>query len=222
MTDAPELDGLVPTSGRAVRFERYGDRDVLQVVDVAVSPPGPGEVLVQVKAAGTNPGEAAIRQGYLDSVFPATFPSGQGTDFAGVVVASGAAARFSPGDEVIGWVETRSSQAEYVTAPDSQLVPKPKGVSWEVAGSLFVVAATATAAVGAVEPVSAQTVVVSSAAGGVGSSSPNSSSSAVPTSSASPRRPTTPGSATSAPGRSRTVTDSPAGSGSSHRTASTH
>jgi NADPH:quinone reductase-like Zn-dependent oxidoreductase len=170
MTDAPEFDPGFPTTGRAVRFDHYGDRDVLEVVDVPVTPPKPGDVLVQVKAAGTNPGEAAIRQGFLDAVFPATFPSGQGTDFAGVVVASGSAASpFGPDDEVLGWVETRSSQAEYVIVPSSHLIPKPKGLSWEVAGSLFVAAATATAAVEAVDPRAAQTVVVSAAAGGVGS-----------------------------------------------------
>jgi NADPH:quinone reductase-like Zn-dependent oxidoreductase len=169
MTDSPRLPGTLPATGRAVRFERYGDRGVLEVVSVPVTPPGPSDVVVQVKAAGTNPGEAAIRQGFMDSMFPATFPSGQGTDFAGVVVASGRGGRFAPGDDVIGWVETRSSQAEFVTAPSSQLVPKPKGLSWEVAGSLFVISATATAAIDALRPVAGQTIVVSSAAGGVGS-----------------------------------------------------
>lgn len=169
MTDTPQTDGTFPTTGSAVRFDRYGDRDVLEVRDVQVSPPGPGDVLVEVRAAGTNPGEAAIRQGFLDAQFPATFPSGQGTDFAGVVVASGEGFGFAPDDEVLGWSEARSSQAQYVTVPRGQLVAKPKGVSWEVAGSLFVIAATATAAIDAIDPSPGRTVVVSAAAGGVGS-----------------------------------------------------
>ena len=70
---------------RAVQFDRYGDRDVLYVADTDTPKPGPGEVLVEVRAAGINPGEAAIRTGALDEMFPATFPSGEGSDLAGVV-----------------------------------------------------------------------------------------------------------------------------------------
>ena len=50
---------------KAVRFDEYGDVDVLKVVDVPKPVPGPGQVLVQVKAAGINPGEAKIRAGML-------------------------------------------------------------------------------------------------------------------------------------------------------------
>jgi NADPH2:quinone reductase len=155
---------------RAVRFDRYGDRDVLYVADVPTPQPGPGEGLVEVRAAGINPGEASIRKGLLGERFPATFPSGQGTDLAGVITAVGeGVAGFAPGDEVLGWSWARSSQAEYVTVPVTQLVPKPVGLSWEVAGSLNVGGATAWAAVAAVDPQPGETVVVSAAAGGVGS-----------------------------------------------------
>jgi NADPH:quinone reductase-like Zn-dependent oxidoreductase len=155
---------------RAVRFDRYGDRDVLYVADVPTPQPGPGEALVEVRAAGINPGEASIRKGLLAESFPATFPSGQGTDLAGVITAVGEGVTgFAPGDEVLGWSWARSSQAQYVTVPVTQLVPKPIGLSWEVAGSLNVAGATAWAAVAAVDPQPGETVVVSAAAGGVGS-----------------------------------------------------
>ena len=49
----------------------------------------PDEVLVAVKAAGINPGEIAIREGRLQERWPATFPSGEGTDFAGLCRRSG-------------------------------------------------------------------------------------------------------------------------------------
>jgi NADPH:quinone reductase len=62
---------------RAVRFDRYGDRSVLYVTDVDIPQPSKGEVVVRVRAAGINPGEAAIRSGALEERFPATFPSGQ-------------------------------------------------------------------------------------------------------------------------------------------------
>ncbi len=65
---------------KAVRFDEYGEVDVLKVVDVPKPVPGPGQVLVQVKAAGINPGEAKIRVGLEDSRWPATFrPAGAAT-----------------------------------------------------------------------------------------------------------------------------------------------
>ena len=76
---------------------------------------------------------------------------------------------FAPGDEVLGWSWTRSSQAEFVAVPVTQLVAKPAALSWEVAGSLNVAGSTAWAAVDAVDPKPGETVVVSAAAGGVGS-----------------------------------------------------
>jgi NADPH:quinone reductase-like Zn-dependent oxidoreductase len=155
---------------RAVRFDQYGDRDVLYIADVETPTPGPGEVVAAVRAAGINPGEASIRRGLLAERFPSTFPSGEGTDLAGVVHAVGDGVNeFAIGDEVIGWSWSRSSHADYVAVPASQLVPKPSGLSWEVAGSLSVAATTAWAAVEAVAAKPGETVVVSAAAGGVGS-----------------------------------------------------
>jgi NADPH:quinone reductase-like Zn-dependent oxidoreductase len=154
---------------RAVRFDHYGGRDALYIADVAVPVPANDEVVVQVRAAGINPGEAAIRSGALEAVFPATFPSGEGSDLAGVVSAVGASvATFSVGDEVLGWSWTRSSHADYVAVPITQLIRKPPGLSWEVAGSLYVVGCTAYAAVRAVSPRKGEVVAVSGAAGGVG------------------------------------------------------
>jgi NADPH2:quinone reductase len=155
---------------RAVRFDHYGDGDVLYVADVPVPAPGNGEVVVAVKAAGINPGEASIRKGYLEERFPATFPSGEGSDLAGVVTAVGdGVTDFAVGEEVLGWSWERSSHADYVRVPATQLIPKPAGLSWPVAGALYVVGATASAAVRAVVVTAGETVVVSAAAGGVGS-----------------------------------------------------
>jgi NADPH:quinone reductase-like Zn-dependent oxidoreductase len=155
---------------KAVRFDEYGGVDVLKVTDVPPPVPGSGEVLVQVKAAGINPGEAKIRDGLLHARFPATFPSGEGSDLAGVVAATGPdVTGFSAGDEVIGFTDNRSSHAEYVLTEPANLTPKPAAVPWEVAGALFVVGATAWAAVRAVALTEGDTVVVAGAAGGVGS-----------------------------------------------------
>src|SRR5437764_6279866 len=123
---------------KAVQFDRYGGVDVLEVREVDDPLADPGRVLVAVRAAGINPGEIAIREGRLHERWPATFPSGQGTDFAGVVQAVGEdVTLFAVGDHVLGWTEERASQAELVAVPGDQLTPKPPAVPWEVAGSLF-------------------------------------------------------------------------------------
>ncbi len=155
---------------RAVRFDKYGGLEVLRVVEVERPTPGPGKVLVRVKAAGINPGEASIRKGVFADRWPSTFPSGQGSDLAGIVeeVGSGVA-NVAVGDEVIGFTNDRSSQAEFVLVESGNLVPRPRNVSWEQAGALFVAGTTAYAAVRSVGLSAGETVVVSGAAGGVGS-----------------------------------------------------
>jgi len=162
--------GREPVVPLAVRFDEYGDIDVLNVMEVARPVPGPGQVLVKVVAAGINPGEASIRKGLLHAVWPATFPSGEGSDLAGVVAEVGPdVTRFGVADEVLGFVHTRGSHAEFVVADVDNLVARPASVRWEVAGSLFVAGTTAYAAVRAVNLVAGDTVVLSGAAGGVGS-----------------------------------------------------
>jgi len=155
---------------KAVRYEEFGGIDVLHVGDVARPVPDDGQVLVRVRAAGINPGEVAIRTGAMARIFPSTFPSGQGSDLAGVVVEIGAGVdRFSVGDEVIGFSEKRAAQAELVLVDVDNLTPRPDRVPWEVAGALYVAGVTAWRAVHSVELDTGDTVVVSAAAGGVGS-----------------------------------------------------
>lgn len=154
---------------KAVRFDRFGGPEVLQVEEVHFPQPGNGEVLVEVRAAGINPGEASIRKGLLEAMYPTTLPCGEGSDLAGVITAVGAdVADWSAGDEVVGWVDTRSSHAQYVVVPTEHLVAKPDGLAWEIAGGAFIVGSTAWAATSAVQPTPGDVVAVSAAAGGVG------------------------------------------------------
>jgi len=154
---------------RAVRFNHYGDLDVLDVREVEDPQAAPGQVVVRVKAASINPGEIMIRSGALDKMFPATFPSGEGSDFAGEIVALGeGVAGFAVGDAVLGWTDERASHAELVAVPVEHLVAKPEALSWDVAGSMYVAPLAALASVRAVAPTAGETVVVSAAAGGVG------------------------------------------------------
>src|SRR5450755_660617 len=107
---------------RAVRFDEYGGIDVLKVVEVPRPVPGPGQVVVQVKAAGINPGEAAIRKGLLADRWPATFPSGQGSDLAGIVAEVGDGVdAFTVGDEVLGFTHNRASHADFVLVEAADL-----------------------------------------------------------------------------------------------------
>jgi NADPH:quinone reductase-like Zn-dependent oxidoreductase len=155
---------------RAVRYDQFGGIDVLRVDEVERPIPEAGQVLVRVKAAGINPSEAAIRTGAVSELFPSTFPSGQGSDLAGVIDEVGpGVGGFSPGDEVIGFTQQRASHAELVLVEADDLTRKPEKVPWEVAGGLYVVGVTAWGAVHAVQPAEGETVVVSGAAGGVGS-----------------------------------------------------
>lgn len=155
---------------RAVKFEKYGGLDVLQVEETARPTPAEGQVLVKVKAAGINPGEASIREGKLEKQYHTTFPSGEGSDLAGIIeeIGSGVTA-FKAGDEVLGFTNNRGSHADYVLADTDKIVHKPVNVSWEVAGGLAIAGTTAYAAVRAVALKPGDTVVVSGAAGGVGS-----------------------------------------------------
>jgi NADPH:quinone reductase-like Zn-dependent oxidoreductase len=155
---------------KAVRFDSYGGIEVLQVADAPMPEPSRGEALVKVKAASINPGEAKIREGLMHAMWPATFPSGEGSDLAGIVTKVGPGVEsFTVGDEVIGFTDRRASHAEYALVEAQNLTIKPAKVSWEVAGSLAVAGSTAYASVRTISPNRGDIVAVSGAAGGVGS-----------------------------------------------------
>jgi NADPH:quinone reductase-like Zn-dependent oxidoreductase len=133
---------------KAVRFDGYGGIEVLQVADVSMPEPSHGEALVKVKTASINPGEAKIREGLLHAMWPATFPTGEGSDLAGVVMKVGPGVEsVTIGDEVIGFTDRRASHAEYVVVEAKNLTIRPAKVPWEVAGSLAVAGSTAYASV---------------------------------------------------------------------------
>src|SRR3954451_16968997 len=103
-------------------MQRYGGAEVLELTEVPEPKVGPDSVLVRAKAAGVNPVDWKIREGYLDGLFPTHFPVIPGWDLAGVVERVGpAVSEFSPGDEVIGYVREdhveRGTYAELVAAP---------------------------------------------------------------------------------------------------------
>ncbi len=154
---------------KAVQIDDYGGVEALHVREVERPRPGPTQALVAVRAAGINPSEGTMRAGLVRDFFPLTFPSGQGSDLAGVVEEVGASVdSVAVGDEVIGYTDNRASQAEYVVAEAVNLIPKPAEVPWEVAGALFVAGVTGFATVRAVAPTAGEAVVIAGAGGGVG------------------------------------------------------
>ena len=154
---------------KAVQIDEYGGVEVLNVREVEQPVPGSNQVLVAVRAAGINPSEGTMRAGRVRELFPLTFPSGQGSDLAGVVDEVGASVQgVAVGDEVIGYTDNRASQAEYVVVEATNLTPKPAVVPWDVAGALFVAGVTGFATVRAVAPTAGEAVVIVGAGGGVG------------------------------------------------------
>lgn len=154
---------------RAISQDAYGGPQVLKVVEVDRPAPGPGEVLVRVRAAGVNPADWKIRSGQVTKFGAPPFTLG--LDVSGTVAAVGEqVTRFRPGDEVYGVsLPPRGGYAEYVVAPAAMLAAKPPSLDSVHAAALPVAALTAWQALVRVAAVSAgQRVLVHAAAGGIG------------------------------------------------------
>jgi len=157
---------------KAVRIHEYGGPEVLVYEDVETPSPGPGQVLVSVRAAAVNPIDVAVRSNSFPT--PRQPPKTIGSDGAGVVEAVGAAVTgVASGDEVfftgLG-VGSEGSYAEHALIAAVQAVRKPTGISFEEAAALGL--AFSTAWYGLVRRAAlaaGETVLVQGAAGGVGS-----------------------------------------------------
>src|ERR1041384_2367071 len=120
-------NSMTPTSMRLVTFDRYGPPEVLSVTTGPVPQPGPGEVLVRVRAVSVNGGEATVRTGRLRLLLGNRFPKRVGVDLVGEVVEPGTS-RFRAGDLVWGALGRRmGSAAEYVAIRAERLDHVPAG-----------------------------------------------------------------------------------------------
>jgi NADPH:quinone reductase-like Zn-dependent oxidoreductase len=158
---------------RAIAYQEYGGSDRLELTDLPNPKVGPDFVLVRVRAAGVNPVDWKLREGYADSVHDVYFPVVPGWDVAGVVETIGpAVTEFAPGDEVIGYVRRdevrRGTYAELTPAPIRSLATKPASASWPEAGGLPLVGLTALQALTAIGVGDGDTVLIHAASGGVG------------------------------------------------------
>ena len=158
---------------RAALFESYGGVDRLQVREVErPGPPGPGQVLVRVRASSVNPLDWKIRQGQLRLALPAKLPLIPGFDLAGEVEAVGPeVTRFAPGDAVFGQTGSRhgGACAELTLALESALSEKPEALSFEEAAAIPMGGLTALQALrDHGELASGERVLILGASGGVG------------------------------------------------------
>lgn len=155
---------------RAVQLSRFGEPEVLEIVDVPTPVPAPGEVLVRVRAAGINFFEVLMRQDRY-AVTP-DLPMIPGVEAAGVIEALGdSVASLAVGTRVavpLFAIGQSGGYAEYVAVNADCVVPLPDGLSFDDATALMVQGLTALHAVRR-SPPKDRTVLVNAAAGGVGS-----------------------------------------------------
>ena len=155
---------------KAVCVHQFGGLDVMTYEEIPRPTPGPGQVLVRVRAAGVGPWDALIRVGA--SVLPQPLPLVLGSDIAGDIEAVGAGVSpYRRGDRVFGVVNARftGGYAEYAVAEAAMIAPKPERLGYVEAAALPVVASTAWQMVFDYGGVTAgQRVLVHGAAGNVG------------------------------------------------------
>jgi len=154
----------------AFGFSRYGGTDVQEVLDVERPAPGAGELLVAVRAAGVNPVDWKIREGYLAEVMPLSLPAVLGREVAGVVEEVGQDVDgFSVHDEVLGTVAPGSGgYAEYTLVTANTATKKPPQVSFTDAAALPVAAGTAYDAIGQLALGEGESLLINGIGGGVG------------------------------------------------------
>ncbi len=155
---------------KAYGFTQYGGSDTQDVLDVPMPVPGAGELLVAVRAAGVNPVDWKIRQGYLAEVMPLQFPAVLGQEVAGVVTEVGQDVDgFAVHDEVFGNVAPGSGgYTEFTLLTAASAATKPPQLSFTDAAALPVAAGTAYDAIHQLDLREGQSLLINGIGGGVG------------------------------------------------------
>ncbi|MFQ6396079.1 NADP-dependent oxidoreductase [Nocardia sp. KC 131] len=149
---------------KAVRFDRFGGPEVLEIVDLPDPHPGPGEVRIAVRAAGVNPSDWKKREGLMDEELPQTM----GHEAAGVVDELGeGVVDVAVGDRVFGFSAEATAQAELVVL--SYYAPVPASLDFPGAAALPAAIETATRALDQLGVGSGSTLLINGASGSVGS-----------------------------------------------------
>ncbi|MFE6039538.1 NADP-dependent oxidoreductase [Streptomyces sp. NPDC056452] len=153
----------------AIVYEEFGGPEVLRLVRTDDVHAGPGQIRVAVRAAGVNPVDYKIRNGWMEAAFPTPLPATPGSEFAGVVDETGEGVTgFSVGDEVLGRSAT-GAYAAHALADADAVAPKPQELGWEEAAALPVATATAARVLDELAVTEGDTLLVHGAAGAVGS-----------------------------------------------------
>lgn len=154
---------------KSVRVKQWGGFDAAETEDVVRPSPGPGEVLVHIKATSINPVDWKIREGYLSDYV--SLPYALGSDVAGDIVALGeGVTNIEIGTPIYGMQGLRGgAYAEYTVMDPANLAKKPATLSYAEAAAVPHVALTAWQALfGAAGLQAGQRVLIHAAAGGVG------------------------------------------------------
>ncbi|HTT83999.1 MAG TPA: NADP-dependent oxidoreductase [Rhizomicrobium sp.] len=159
------------TNMKASRIHGYGGPEVVHYEDVERPSAAPGAVLVHVRAAGVNPADWKIRDGFAKAMFETKFPAILGGDIAGVVEAVGEGVQdWKAGDEIFAMIGLMGGYAEYVLTNPAFLARKPRNLSFEEAAAMPLAALTARLALYDTAGLeSSQRILIQAAAGGVGS-----------------------------------------------------
>jgi NADPH:quinone reductase-like Zn-dependent oxidoreductase len=160
------------TSMQAIRQHRYGQRDVLQLENVPTPQISADDVLIRVHAAGVNPVDWKIREGYLQSMIPHEMPLTLGWDVAGEIVALGEQVTdWQIGDAVYSRpdIARNGAYAEFVAVRASEIAKKPKTLDWQQSAAVPLAALTAWQALFETAQLQAgEKVLIHAGAGGVG------------------------------------------------------
>ena len=153
---------------KAIQVHKFGGPEVLEVHEVPTPKPGPGQILVRVKAAGVNPYDTYMRNGTYAIKPP--LPYTPGSDAAGTVEAvSDGVKKFQVGNRVYTAKTLSGAYAEYALADESQLYPLPEKISFAQGAGLWVPYGTAfTALHHHARARGGETLLVHGASGGVG------------------------------------------------------
>lgn len=153
---------------KAIRIREFGDPKVMRLEEVPDPKPGPGQVLVRVRAAGVNPVDTYIRSGAYAG--RATLPYTPGMDAAGMVEAVGAGVKgVAPGDRVYTVQTVSGGYAELTLCETSQVYPLPERASFAQGAAMCVPYGTAYRALfHRACALPGETVLVHGASGGVG------------------------------------------------------
>jgi len=157
---------------RAAFLTGYGGNEVVACGDLPEPVPKGSDALIEVRAAGVNPVELAIRAGHYRQLMPSTFPQVPGFDIAGVVRQAPADSPFQPGDEVFARLPNHApgAYAQRVAVPSALLAHKPRSLSFVEVASLPTVALTTWQAfLERAQLQRGERVLIQAGAGGVGS-----------------------------------------------------